>query len=177
MSAIHPSMPRTSVLARVLAVATIALSLTAPAALAQSKIEQQMSAEQFKAAGLDQLSPQQLGNLNAWLNRTLDSETSKAAIKAKEETRELVKHENRGFLGSGSRETVVAGLPGPFTGFRRGQTYVLDNGQEWRQEDNADLPGVRLDSPQVRITPGVIGNVWYMAVQGYNTRAKVTRTK
>lgn len=177
MSAIHPSMPRTSILARVLAVAAVALSLAAPAALAQSRIEQQMSAEQFKAAGLDQLSPEQLGNLNAWLNRTLDSETSKAVVKAKEETRQQVKHENRGFLGSGSREAVVARMTGPFTGFGRGQTYVLDNGQEWRQDDNADLPGVRLDAPEVRITPGVIGNVWYMAVQGYNTRAKVSRTK
>src|SRR5688572_28586770 len=101
MSAIHPSALRPLLIAAGVA---IALALSAPAALAQSKIEQQMSAEQFKAAGLDQLSPEQLANLNAWLNRTLDAETSKAVVKAKEETRELVKHENRGFLGSGSRE-------------------------------------------------------------------------
>lgn len=176
MSAILLSTPRPA-LSRLLIAAAIALTLAAPAALAQSKIEQQMSAEQFKAAGLDQLSPEQLSNLNAWLNRTLDSETTKAVVKAKEETRAQVKHENRGFLGSGSREAVVARMTGPFNGFSRGQTYVLDNGQEWRQDDNADLPGVHLDAPQVRITPSVIGNVWYMAVQGYNTRAKVTRTK
>jgi len=173
MSAIH------SFLSRPLLAACIAasLALAAPAAFAQAKIEQQMSAEQFKAAGLDQLSPEQLANLNAWLNRTLDSETSKAVVKAKEETREQVKHENRGFLGSGSREPVEARMTGPFTGFGRGRTYVLDNGQEWRQDDNAELPGAKLESPQVRITPSLIGNVWYLAVQGYNTRAKVTRTK
>ena len=64
MSAIH------SVLTRPLLAACIAaaLALAAPAALAQAKIEQQMSAEQFKAAGLDQLSPEQLANLNAWLS-------------------------------------------------------------------------------------------------------------
>lgn len=174
MSAIHPSALRPLLIAAGVA---IALALSAPAALAQSKIEQQMSAEQFKAAGLDQLSPEQLANLNAWLNRTLDAETSKAVVKAKEETRELVKHENRGFLGSGSREVVVARLNGKFDGYGQGRVYVLDNGQEWRQVDGVDLPGVHLDSPQVRISPSVIGGAWFLAVDGYNTRAKVTRVK
>ncbi|MGO1071242.1 hypothetical protein [Lysobacter sp. CA199] len=155
--------------------ACLAAALTAPAALAQQKIEQQMSAEQFKNAGLNKLSDDELVNLNAWLNRTLDTETSKAVVKAQEET----KHESRGFLSKGtSKEPIVARLSGDFSGFGRGRTYVLDNGQEWRQDDNAELPGVRnMPSPQVRITPTIIGNSWYLSVQGYNTRAKVSRVK
>ena len=35
----------------------------------QAPIERQMSPEQFKAAGLDKLSPEELANLNAWLAR------------------------------------------------------------------------------------------------------------
>lgn len=169
MSATASTAPR-----RLAAALALAACLAAPAALAQQKIEQQMSAEQFKNAGLNKLDEQELANLNAWLNRTLDSETSKAAVKAKEESA----HERRGFFDKGpSREPVVARMTGAFEGFARGQTYVLDNGQQWRQDDNADLPGVKLDSPQVRITPSVIGNAWFLSVQGYNTRAKVVRVK
>lgn len=171
MSAISPNALRRLPIAFALAAGLV----SAPAAFAQQKIEQQMSAEQFKNAGLTKLNDQELSNLNAWLNRTLDAETSKAAVKAKEES----SHERRGFMaGVGSKEPVVARLQGSFTGFARGRTYTLDNGQEWRQDDNADLPGARtLESPQVRIIPSIIGNAWYLAVDGYNTRAKVTRVK
>lgn len=174
MSAIPPSASRRLPIAFALA-AGLAAAIAAPATMAQQKIEQQMTAEQFKQAGLSKLSDAELVNLNAWLNRTLDTETSKAAVKAKEET----KQERTGFLSTrASKEPVVARLNGTFTGFNRGQTYVLDNGQEWRQDDNADLPGARtMESPQVRITPSIIGNAWYLSVQGYNTRAKVSRVK
>jgi len=169
MSAIAVPLPR-----RLAVALALTACLAAPAALAQQKIQQQMSAEQFKSAGLNKLDDQELANLNAWLNRTLDTETSKAVVKAQEETA----HERRGFFDkSPAREPVVARMTGRFEGFSRGQTYVLDNGQEWRQDDNADLPGVKLDSPQVRIAPSVIGNAWYLSVQGYNTRAKVVRVK
>ncbi|MGH8080675.1 MAG: hypothetical protein ACREP7_08875 [Lysobacter sp.] len=174
MSAIPPTALRRLPTALALA-ACLAAAVAAPAAMAQQKIEQQMSAEQFKNAGLTKLSDAELNNLNAWLNHTLDAEANKATVKAKEES----SHERRGFLSTGaSKEPIVAHLSGSFTGFNRGQTYVLDNGQEWRQDDNADLPGVRtLESPQVRITPSIIGNAWYLSVQGYNTRAKVSRVK
>ncbi|QWP78743.1 hypothetical protein J5226_10240 [Lysobacter sp. K5869] len=172
MSAIAPIAPRR------LAIAPLLLALAAcafaPAALAQQKIEQQMSAEQFKNAGLNKLNDQELSNLNAWLNRTLDAETTKAVDKAKGESAQ----ERRGFFDkSPAKEPIVARMNGHFDGFSRGQTFVLDNGQEWRQDDSADLPGVSLESPQVRITPSIIGNAWYLSVQGYNTRAKVVRVK
>lgn len=151
------------------------LALAPLAAQAQNgpRIEQQMTAEQFKQAGLDQLNPEQLANLNAWLNRKLDTETTKAAREA--ETK--VKSENRGFFSFGSNEPINSRLVGEFKGYGRGKLYVLENGQEWKQEDDATLVGVKLNDPQVRITPSVIGNAWYLSVQGYGTRAKVTRTK
>ena len=66
---------------------------------------------------------------------------------------------------------------GYFRGFDSGRSYTLDNGQVWQQTDAASLAGVRLSSPQVKITPSMIGNAWYLQVQGYNTRAKVQRVK
>ena len=50
----------------------LALVGFASAVCAQPPIERQMTPEQFKAAGLDKLSPAELSNLNAWLNDTLE---------------------------------------------------------------------------------------------------------
>lgn len=138
-----------------------------------SRIEQQMTPEQFRAAGLDRLTPEQLANLNAWLNRTLVVETGKAAAQAKKK----VEDENRGFLSFGSNEPVLSQLKGEFRGFDKGRRYLLANGQEWEQVDSASLAGVRLMDPEVLINPSVFGNIWYMQVGKYNSRARVKRIK
>jgi hypothetical protein len=144
-----------------------------PPAHAQPPIERQMTPEQFKAAGLDKLSPQELANLNAWLNNTLEVETTKAATQAKER----VETENRGFSSFGKSDPIAARISGEFRGFARGRSWTLDNGQVWEQVDAASLAGVRKTDPQVKITPSLIGNSWYLQVEGYNTRASVRRVK
>lgn len=149
-----------------------ALLMLAPIVQAQPPIERQMTPEQFKAAGLDRLSPQELANLNAWLNHTLAAETSKAAELAKDK----VESENRGFLG-GDNEPIEARIVGEFAGFGRGLSWTLDNGQVWRQVDDAVLSGVRRNDPAVKLTPSVLGNTWFLRIEGYNARAKVQRIK
>lgn len=151
----------------------LALFGFAPLAQAQQPIEKQMSPEQFKAAGLDKLSPAELANLNAWLNNTLEVETTKAATLAKDK----VETENRGFLSFGKSDPIVARIAGEFRGFAKGRRWTLDNGQMWEQIDGASLAGVLKTDPQVRITPSLVGNAWYMQIEGYNTRASVRRTK
>lgn len=151
----------------------VALLALAPAAAAQDAIEKQMTPEEFKAAGLDKLSADELARLNAWLNRTLDVETEKAAVAAKKK----VEDDNRGFFNFGSTEPVVSKITGEFRGFARGREYTLENGQVWKQIDDASLAGARMSAPEVRITPSLVGNAWYLAVAGYNTRAKVQRIK
>lgn len=158
--------------------ALFALLACAMPALAQDAatappIEQQMTPEQFKAAGLDKLSPAELANLNVWLNRTISTETAKAA----EQASKKVKDDNRGFFNFGSAEPIVSKITGEFRGFGKGRTYTLDNGQVWRQIDDASLAGVRKTAPGVRIKPSLIGNAWYMTIDGYNTNAKVMREK
>ena len=149
------------------------LMALAPAAAAQDGIEKQMTPEEFKAAGLGKLSAEELARLNAWLNRTIEVETEKAAVVAKKK----VEDDNRGFFNFGSTEPVVSKMTGEFRGFARGREYTLENGHVWKQIDDASLAGVRLSAPEVRITPSLVGNTWYLAVTGYNTRAKVQRIK
>lgn len=168
-----PAIARTPL--RLLPFAFAAAMLVAPAGWAQepARIEQQMTPQQFQAAGLDQLDAGQLANLNDWVNNTLADETTKAAKTAEAK----VNHQNRGFGGNTAREPVVARLQGEFAGLGKGRSYTLDNGQVWRQTDSSTLYGVKLDSPQIRITPSLIGSAWYMQVEDYGTRAKVQRTK
>lgn len=155
------------------------LSLPALASAQQSPpIEQAMTAEEFRAAGLDKLSAEELARLNTWLDRRVQQETSAAvaavAEQAREEGRKEVVEKNRGFFHFGSEEPIVAAIVGEFNGFRKGQRYRLDNGQVWEQTDTASLAGVRRTNPQVRIKPGMMG-AWWLKLDGYNTQAKVQR--
>ena len=136
-------------------------------------IEQQMSAEEFKATGLDKLTPEELARLNAWLGRKITTETTKAAAAASEQ----VKKESRGFFDFGSDAPIEGRIAGEFHGFGKGKTYTLENGQVWQQIDDALLPGIRLTNPEVRIKPAMVGNSWYLSVGKYHTRAQVRRIK
>ncbi|HET8818854.1 MAG TPA: hypothetical protein VFM73_04855 [Xanthomonadaceae bacterium] len=157
------------------------LAVAAPASFAQDAdqrpIEQRMSAEEFAAAGLGKLTPAELAALNDWLRGTLEVETERAAAVAAEAAAEKVKDDNRGFFHFGSDEPIVAHLQGHFDGFARNRRYTLDNGQVWKQTDSARLEGVERDNPEVTISPGMFGNVWYLQVEGYNKRAKVERVE
>lgn len=168
---------------RLLACAALLLSLSAPA-LAQrvvdGDLQQQMSPTEFKAAGLDKLSAQELATLNRWLQGKVEAATTQAVAAVREEAREQGRQEvivkNRGFFDFGSSEPITGVLLGEFRGFGKGRVYVLDNGQEWEQTDSTSVVGVRKQSPKVSIKPGVMG-VWYMKVEGVNSQPKVRRSK
>ena len=151
----------------------VAIAQTAQPASPNRAIEKQMTPEEFKAAGLDKLTPEELARLNTWLGRTLETETAKAATEAKQK----VEHENRGFFDFGSEEPIVAHISGEFRSFGKGKSYTLDNGQVWQQIDDAELVVRKLTNPQVNIKPAMVGNSWYMSVGKYNSRAQVKRIK
>lgn len=167
-----PSIRRIFALALLCALPALAAAQPAPPTSDQRPIEQRMSPEQFRAAGLDKLSAEELAALNAWLRGTLQAETTRAAAEAEQK----VKDTNRGFFDFGSADPIVARMVGEFRGFGKGNRYTLDNGQVWEQTEAARLGGVRLVNPEVVISPGVLG-VWWMKVGNYNTRAKVRRIK
>jgi hypothetical protein len=159
--------------------AAILLSLAAPAfaqRVVEGDLQQQMSPAEFKAAGLDKLSPAELAALNNWLQGKVAAVTADIRKEAREEGRQQVIVENRGFFAFGTKDPIVSTIPGPFRGFGKGRVYVLENKQEWEQVDEVTLAGVRLTDAEVSITPSITG-IWYMQVKGSNTRAKVKRVK
>ena len=155
------------------------LACAAPLAFAQQSLQQEMTAEEFAAAGLDKLSAAELDVLNRWLQRQVEVEKSVVVEQAREEGRQQAQVEAAGrdgslFGGSGPREQFQSNIVGEFSGFGRGQRYTLANGQVWEQVDSARLDGVRQNDPQVTVSPGIMGS-WSLRVDGYNTRAKVRR--
>lgn len=152
------------------------LAWAQPSTALTANVEQQMSADEFKAAGLDKLSAQELAALNAWLQHKVVQETTKAVEVAKEEGRREVKEINRGFFDFGTSEAIESVLVGEFKGFAKGRKYTLENGQVWEQIEPASLDGVRRTNPKVSIKPGMFNN-WFMRIDGYNTAAKVRRIK
>lgn len=169
-------LPRLAVLLAATALSSYPFTDAHAQRVVQGDLQQQMSAAEFNAAGLNKLSPEELVTLNNWLQGKVAQAASIAVEQAREEGRQEVIVKNRGFFDAGSNEPIQATLEGEFRGFGKGRQYTLDNGQVWEQTDETLASGVRKQAPKVRITPGLM-NVWYLQIDGLNTRAKVRRTK
>jgi hypothetical protein len=141
-------------------------------AQAFSSLEERMSHAEFKAAGLEKLSAEELAALNAWLRaQGLHAPAAASPATAASEDR-------RGFFQRSSREAIVSRIPGEFTGWTGNTRFELENGQVWEQHgDHSRLVGVTLNNPTVTIKPSLIGGAWYLSVEGYNTQTKVRRVK
>lgn len=155
---------------RILLLAAL-LALAAPLSAQEfSSLEERMSYAEFKAAGLEKLSPEELAALNDWLRR---QGTLAGAATA---TTAAPSSDNRGLPESSSREVIVSRILGEFTGWTGNTRFTLENGQVWEQRgDNSRLTGVRLSNPTVTLKPALIGSSWYLQVEGYNATAKVRR--
>ena len=94
-------------------------------------LQEQMTASEFRAAGLDKLSADELAALNRWLERRVGEQTAAAVEQAREEGRQEVVTKNRGFFHFGSEEPIQSTIAGEFRGFGKGRRYTLANGQVW----------------------------------------------
>ena len=159
-----------------LAFAVFALGFLLPlGAQAQtfSSLEERMSAAEFKAAGLDKLTPEELAALNAWLQKRTE-----AAMEAAPAAAPSV--DNRGFsrdpFGT-SDGPIVSRIAGEFRGWDGTATvFTLENGQVWKSTDPAAKLVVKVQDPIVTIRPGVL-NAWVLKIQGYNASVRVIRVK
>lgn len=149
----------------------LSILLAAPAgAQSFSTLEERMSAAEFRKAGLDKLSDEELAALNTWLQQK--GMASAAAIE-----------DRRGFEDGGvfrsSRDgdRIVASISGRFTGWDGADDRItLSNGQVWRVTDSATRLDVDLTDPKVILERNAFGG-WFLRVEGYNTRARVVRER
>lgn len=155
---------------------SLALMLAAASAAASaqsfSTLEERMSAAEFRAAGLDKLSDEELAALNAWLQRKGVTAESAAAG-----TDRIGFDDGGMFRSSASGDRFEATISGTFTGWRKaGDLITLSNGQVWRVTDSSTSLSVNLTNPRVVLQRNAFGG-WQLSVEGYNTRARVIRER
>ena len=142
--------------------------LAAPAIAAepQSKgwkdLQEMMSAEEFRAAGLDKLNKEELSRLNQWLINFV-AHDSEQVVKSDENIKALQKI------------PVRRRIAGPFRGWSGETVFTLDNGEIWKQR----LPSryaISLESPEVELFKNLFG-FYEMRVVQTGRKVGVTRIK
>ena len=144
------------------------------AAFAQefSSLEERMSDAEFRSAGLDKLTPEELEQLNGWLRSRLN------AIPTTEVSRsqEGFKADDGIFSTGGDRGDIVSRVDGSFSGWNRNKVLKLENGQWWQVTESQSFAVPEMQSPTVTIKPAMLGS-WLITVEGYNRSARVTRIR
>ena len=120
-----------------------------PASFAQDEsagIQQAMTPEEFKAAGLEKLSPPELAKLNAWLQGYRQKAEKKAAERESKTKMTL----------------VVSRIDGVWNGTASGEVIHLEDGTAWRVANKGEHYGGYADHPAVAIFKSLFG--WKMRV-------------
>jgi hypothetical protein len=133
-----------------------------------SSLEERMSQNEFHAAGLDKLGPDELRALNEWLRTHNSVVTTVVTTNASGEAVFYPKDTDR--------ETVESHIDGKFSGWRGSTTIRLENGQEWTQTETAGMACGSSDHASVKIKPMVLGS-WLAYVSSCGDSVRVTRTK
>ena len=134
---------------------------------------QEMSPDEFKKAGLDKLSPEELKTLNEWLRgykmqaeqRATAEATEQAREEGKQEGREEARAEakkefNRNWL---STDKIYSRVQGQFHGLGKGGKkilIVLEDGTVWKQANEMDRvqePPKLVDNPPCMVTHSIVG--------------------
>ena len=144
----------------------LALPLLGMSAQAQQTagLQQRMSLGEFKAAGLDKLSPQELANLDSWL-----ASHGKVVTKVVSASGKPVFYPDKQ-----KRSKINAHIKGHFDGWSGGSQFTLDNGQVWKQIGDDRPACMTSDHPAATVKPSLMGN-WLMYVHGCNDSVHVER--
>jgi hypothetical protein len=150
------------------AVLVLALAAAAPAWAqpAYVDIEQRLSANEMREAGLDTLSPVQLKALNRLLR-----EKSVPGTAAPSTTSAPVAE--RSYVGLDDKP-IRSRLKGDVAGWEPGTVFVLENGQHWKVLKGHMKLRTPMQAPEIVVVPGVAGR-WFLQVDEDLPKARVYR--
>ena len=150
---------------RIVVPTVLSLLLSALPSFAQqfSTLEERMSGTDFKAAGLDKLSPEELKYLDNWLQ-------------THQQTRLVSPTGKPVFYTDADRKKFETHLVGSFSGWSGSTQFNLNNGQVWKQAESGAYSCPTVTNPTVTIKPMILGS-WLMYVQGCNQSVRVERVK
>jgi hypothetical protein len=143
----------------------LCLLLALPAFAQQfSSLEERMPSGDFKAAGLDKLSPDELKYLDNWLSThqqvKMVSSSGKPVF----------------YADDSDRAKFETHLVGTFSGWNGSSEFTLSNGQVWKQAESGSNSCPTVSNPTVTIKPMMLGS-WLMYVQGCSDSVRVERVK
>jgi hypothetical protein len=125
-------------------------------------IQKMMTPDEYRSAGLEKLSPEELSNLNQWFMRFI-AHDSQQVVKTDTVIKEM------------QSAPVRRRIAGTFHGWDGKTIFTLDNGEVWRQR----LPGryfVKLENPEVEIFKNLLG-FYELKVVETGKRVGVSRVK
>jgi hypothetical protein len=118
-------------------------------------IQEMMSPEEFKAAGLNKLSSEELQKLDAWLQGYRESTEKKTEQR-------VTKSVRKSFF---NREPVVSRVDGSFAGLKGRTLIKLEDGTVWKQANIDDHAGASpIDHPGAAVVWTGLG--YKMRIQG-----------
>jgi hypothetical protein len=127
---------------------------------ATSALQDSMTAQEFKAAGLEKLSADELKNLNDWLQGYRKKAETKATEVATAEVTKKVKAQTRAKL-----EQVDSRVDGTIERLTGHSIIKLEDGTTWKQANPDDhYPAQVSDHPSARVSRGAFG--WKMRIAG-----------
>ena len=144
------------------------LLLLAGAAVAKEAyvdIEKRMDAEQRRSTGIERLSAAELAALNAFL-RGQEQEVAEVARKDVAA--------GGGTMAGFNDEPIVSRLKGEVSSWEPGTVFELENGQRWKVLKGWMKLPEPLQSPQIRVVPGLAGR-WFLQVHEDYPKARVYR--
>ena len=153
--------------------AVLVMAFATPLAAQEfSSLEERMTDSEFRAAGLDRLSPEELASLNEWLRSRLNAIPTTAVSRSQEGFKP-----DDGLLATGGdRGDIVSSIDGAFDGWSKGTVLKLANGQWWEITDDRSFSIPETNNPGVTISPAMLGS-WLLKVDGYNRSARATRVR
>ena len=141
-----------------------------------------MSAADFRATGLSQLSDAQLKSLSAWFAQyQKDHPAPCATPQAGAAPAAAVAAPAVAAKASAPAQTddgfpLHATLVGDFHGWTGSTTFTLDNGEVWEQVDDENYSSGALHNPKLTITKGWVHS-YVLSVEGVKETVMVKRIK
>jgi hypothetical protein len=139
-----------------------------------SSLEEQMSGNEFSAAGLDKLTPQELDALNAWIRRHSLATLATPATAAAAATPDTVDRRGLPSDPGDDESPITSRVVGKFEGWDGQSVFKLENGMIWVQAGRDKFYVKEIQNPAVTITRGMFKS-WYLSVDGYDEKCKVRR--
>lgn len=137
-----------------------------------------MSAADFRATGLNQLSDAQLKSLSAWIAQYQYDHPAPCATPQASAAASVAPSPAKPAAAPQAEDAfpIHARLIGDFHGWTGATSFTLDNGEVWEQVDDDSFSSASIPHPKVTISKGTFYS-YVLSVEGVKETVMVKRVK